>query len=180
MKNQFVVSASSDVRAGEHNVMPFKNSSNNMNTSREKERTQEMIDRKTCRTCVLPDSSSFHLDITGNCPLCNSPALFKHILKKPDEAKLDQMLTQTRQKGEGRRFDCIVAWSGGRDSTFMLHELVTRHGLRCVAVFGRTPFTPDEIADNVHSIAENLNIKLIEIATPSNHQEIAAYCLREY
>lgn len=62
----------------------------------------------------------------------------------------------------------------------MLHELVTKHKLRCVAVFGKTPFTPDEIVENLHFISHKLGIRLIEIETPSNHREIAGYCLREY
>lgn len=139
-----------------------------------------MTTPKTCKTCVLPESPLFHLDAAGSCNLCNSPSLFKHILKKPDDAKLDQIIQRIRENGKNRKFDCIVAWSGGRDSTFMLHELVTKYGLRCTAVFGKTPFTPKEIIESVHSIAKTLKVELIEIETPSNHQEIAGYCLKEY
>lgn len=139
-----------------------------------------MTNFQTCRTCVLPESSVFHLDSTGNCKICNSPDLFKHISKKSDIVKLDQIIEKIRLKGESQEFDCVVAWSGGRDSTFMIHELVTKYKLRCVAVFGKTPFTPKEITESVRSISEKLNINLIEIETPSNHQEISGYCLKEY
>ncbi|MBU2446387.1 MAG: hypothetical protein KJ666_12575 [Bacteroidetes bacterium] len=139
-----------------------------------------MINQKICRTCVLPESSLFHLDTTGNCKICNSPTLFKHIIKKSDGEKLSQLIDQTKRNGKNQKYDCMVAWSGGRDSTFMLHELVRKHNLRCVAVFGKTPFTPNEIIDSVHSISEKLNIELIEVQTPSTHQEIAGYCLKEY
>jgi hypothetical protein len=142
--------------------------------------SKTMTTPKTCKTCVLPESPLFHLDATGNCALCSSPSLFKHILKKPDTAKLDQIIERIRENGKNREFDCIVAWSGGRDSTFMLHELVTKYRLRCAAVFGKTPFTPKEITESVHSISQMLNVTLIEIETPSNHQEIAGYCLKEY
>lgn len=139
-----------------------------------------MESQQVCRTCVLPESPLFPLDTDGSCRLCNSPDLFKHILKKPDSEKLEQLISQTRRRGSNRQYDCLVAWSGGRDSTYLLHELVKTHHLRCVAVFGKTPFTPGETAESVHSIAEKLGVKLIEITTPSNHQEIAGYCLREY
>jgi len=52
--------------------------------------------------------------------------------------------------------------------------------LRCVAVFGKTPFTPIEIINNVRSISKRLNVKLIEIETLSNHLKIANYCIKEY
>jgi hypothetical protein len=139
-----------------------------------------MTNLKTCRTCVLPETTLFPLDSTGNCKLCNSPDRFKHILKKPDIDKLAQIIDKIKQKGKNQEFDCVVAWSGGRDSTFMIHELVTKYKLRCIAVFGKTPFTPKEITESVHSVSKILNIKLIEIETPSNHQEISAYCLKKY
>lgn len=128
----------------------------------------------------MPESVSFPLDNSGNCKLCNSPSLFKHIVKEPDVEKLDGLINSIKEKGIKKPYDCIVAWSGGRDSTFMLYQLVTKYNLRCAAVFGRTPFTPKEIIENVHSIAAKLKIKLIEIPTPSNHQKIAGYCLKEY
>jgi hypothetical protein len=139
-----------------------------------------MTNQTICKTCVLPESSLYPLDDTGKCKLCNSPALVKHILKKPAIDKLTHIIDQIRLSGKGQEFDCIVAWSGGRDSTFMLNELVTKYKLRCAAVFGRTPFTPQEITESVYSIANKLSVKLIEIETPSNHTEIASYCLREY
>jgi len=44
--------------------------------------------------------------------------------------------------------------------------------------FRKTPFTPIETVESVYSIAKQLNVKLIEIKTPSKHLEIAGYCLR--
>jgi hypothetical protein len=139
-----------------------------------------MSNHQLCKTCVLPDSALTRLDSGGNCKLCSSPEAFKHITAKSDSAKLAQLIGQTRQRGKSSQYDCIVAWSGGRDSTFMLHELVKTHHLRCAAVFGRTPFTPVEITESVHSIANRLDVKLIEIETPANHLEIARYCLQQY
>jgi predicted PP-loop superfamily ATPase len=139
-----------------------------------------MKKQRTCKNCVLPETTLVSIESNERCKLCNSPDLFKHILKEPDNEKLSEIIERIRRNGKGKAFDCVVAWSGGRDSTFMLYELVTKHNLRCVAVFGKTPFTPIEIVENVHSISRQLGIKLIEIQTPSNHQRIAGYCLKEY
>lgn len=139
-----------------------------------------MNKQQLCSNCVLPESSAFHLDDEGICNLCKSPELTRHIMKKPDTEKLDQLIELIRKNGAERQYDCIVGWSGGRDSTYMLYELVNKYKLRCAAVFGKTPFTPHEITENVRSISSNLNIKLIEIKTPSNHLEIASFCLMKY
>jgi hypothetical protein len=133
-----------------------------------------------CTVCVLPKTDQLSLDAAGLCPLCRSAARLKHVATRPDPEALEAMITAVRRRGSGANFDCVVAWSGGRDSTFMLRELVRRHGLRCLAVFGRTPFTPPEIVDNVHRIAEQLNVTLYEIASPACHIDIARFCLAEW
>ena len=137
-------------------------------------------DHRICNKCVIPESTLIHLDAEGNCRLCSSPSLFRHIIKKPDSEQLARLIERIKESGKNRPFDCIAAWSGGRDSTFMLHELVRTHDLRCVAVFGKTPFTPEEIVESVHLIANRLGVELIEIETPPNHLEIARYCLKKY
>jgi hypothetical protein len=88
-------------------------------------RGNNMTEQNMCRKCVLPESTLFQFDDNGACELCNSPDLFKHIVKKPDVEKLNHIIERIRQNGTGHEYDCIVAWSGGRDSTFLLYELVT-------------------------------------------------------
>jgi len=132
-----------------------------------------------CKNCLFPLMENQPAS-NGNCHVCNSPETYKHIIKPPDLEKVNQLISETKERGKNSEYDCIVAWSGGRDSTCMLYELATIHKLRCVAVFGKTPFTPKDIIDNVHRIANKLNIKLIEVDTHKNHKKIATFCLKEY
>lgn len=74
----------------------------------------------------------------------------------------------------------MVAWSGGRDSTHLLYRLVATHGLRCIAVFGLTPFTPPEIVENVERISGKLGVRLVKIASAKNHIEVARFCIADY
>jgi hypothetical protein len=137
-------------------------------------------ERRLCQRCVLPESDLFPLDAAGMCRICRTPSLLKHITAAANEKELERIIARTRQEGRRRPFDCAVAWSGGRDSTFMLHQLVREHGLRCAAIFGTTPFTPEEIIQNVRSISSQLGLKLIEVQSLPNHRAVAAFCLREY
>jgi len=136
--------------------------------------------KNVCEKCVLPESTVIHMDSKGVCNVCNSKELNRFILGKPDNAKLLEMIEQTRERGKFADYDCLVGWSGGRDSTCLLYELVNTHKLRCVAVFGQTPFTPLVIVNNVHSIAEKLGVRLIEFNTPNNHLEVARFCLTTF
>lgn len=139
-----------------------------------------MNGQSLCKTCVFPINDTNSDNHSDNCYICNSPDTYKHIVKPPDLKKLESLITETRSLGKNSEYDCLVGWSGGRDSTCMLYELVTKHKLRCVAVFGKTPFTPQEIIDNVRAISKKLNIRLIEVDTHKNHLEIATFCLKEY
>lgn len=135
---------------------------------------------KTCASCVLPETPNLTFDRAGLCPLCQSPTLLGHICQKPDPAALGPIIDRIKERGAKSEYDCVVAWSGGRDSTHMLHELTTVHGLRCLAVFGRTPFAPAEIIENVRRIARRLEIELVETASPKNHLDIARFCLKRW
>lgn len=139
-----------------------------------------MTSQPLCKSCVFPVMEDYTSKQNGNCHICDSPETYSHITKPPEVEKLEQLISETKQRGKHSEYDCVVGWSGGRDSTCMLFELVNTHKLKCIAVFGKTPFTPQVIVDNVHSIAKKLNVKLIEVDTHQRHAEIAAFCLKEY
>ncbi|MCE1190196.1 MAG: hypothetical protein LWX56_13780 [Ignavibacteria bacterium] len=138
------------------------------------------MSKKFCKSCVLSESEYFHLSSTGLCKLCASPNLNSHIFVKPDTLALENLIKKIRYNGKGRKYDCVVGWSGGRDSTHLIVQLATKLNLRCLAVFGKTPFTPPEIIRNVRTIAEKLNVDLIEVDTPAHHQTVARFCLEQY
>jgi hypothetical protein len=136
---------------------------------------------KRCANCLLPETPRLQFDQDGGCKLCSSPALLSHIAVKPDPGRLEEVLARTRNKGKGREYDCVVGLSGGRDSTFLLYRLVKTHQLRCVAIFGKTLFTPVEIVQNVREITRTLNVKLVEITIPfEHHRKVAAFSIGQW
>lgn len=135
---------------------------------------------KICKNCVLPESSTIVLDEKGICNICNSEFLSAFGNIKPNKVKLLESIERVKERGQTSDYDCVVGWSGGRDSTTLLYELVNTHKLRCVAVFGKTPYTPPEIIENVRNISKILGVRLIEFNTPANHLEVAKYCMKIY
>jgi len=114
-----------------------------------------------CNSCVIPKSShSIRFD-GDTCLLCSSHKGMARI--QPDPTELESCIERIREAGKGRKFDCIVGVSGGRDSTYLLHQLVRKHGLRCLAAYHRTPFTPDVIDANVRRLTQGLGVPLIEM-----------------
>ena len=58
-------------------------------------------------------------------------------------------------------YNCIVAYSGGRDSTYILWYAVKRLGLKTLAVFTDNGYTPDHTKRNIKRICEKLGTDLI-------------------
>jgi len=83
---------------------------------------------KRCSKCVLPETFPFiQFDAEGICNYCNSNE--KLIIKGEEE--LARAVVPLR-RADGRD-ECLVSFSGGRDSSFALHYIKIRLGLKPVA-----------------------------------------------
>lgn len=125
-----------------------------------------------CTSCIMPRSThSIRFD-GDTCNLCSANK--RKITTQVAPNDLDYQIEQIRGDGQGRSFDCLVGVSGGRDSAYLLYQLVKRHDLRCLAAYHRTPFTPDVIDANVRRLAEKLNVPLVEMdISREYHRKIA-------
>ncbi len=125
-----------------------------------------------CSACVLPrNTNAIEFDDGGTCSLCNAaraldPAAAEAARVRGD---LEERVEDIRARGRGRPYDCVVGLSGGRDSTYLLWLLVTKHRLRCLAAYYRTPFTPDAIDGNVRRLVSKLDVPLVEMDISRNH-----------
>lgn len=126
------------------------------------------------------DTKGLSFDESGVCSLCTE------YLQKPhsdDTQKAITSLNQTieviKKRGAQASFDCVVGVSGGMDSTYLLYLLTRKHGLRCLAAYYRTPFTPPEIDDNIRRITSSLSVPLVEMnLSHEYHRQVAAYFVR--
>lgn len=125
-----------------------------------------------CTSCVIPKSANSIRFNGDTCSLCSSEKGKNTTRVIPND--LNYHIEQIREAGQGRPFDCLVGISGGRDSAYLLHQLVKKHGLRCLAAYHRTPFTPDIIDANVKQVTEKLNVPLVEMEISKEyHRKIA-------
>jgi N-acetyl sugar amidotransferase len=88
---------------------------------------------KYCTKCVLPDThETIAFDGEGVCNICRQ-AEVKHEKVDWDERKriLDDIAARYGGRGQ---YDCIVPFSGGKDSTFQLWYIVKKLGLKPLAV----------------------------------------------
>ena len=97
-----------------------------------------MIDSKEyrvplCTKCVIPHTSeSVTFDGGGVCSVCHQIEYKKKDINWDVRARdLDALIERHRGKYD---YDCIVPFSGGKDSTFTLWYLVTQKKMKCLVV----------------------------------------------
>lgn len=135
----------------------------------------EQVER--CVSCVLPRTlKEVSFDVSGRCSVCGDRQIppVTSPLEEDYEPQLQAFVNDLRNRGTGHQYDCLVGISGGRDSTYLLHQLSRKHGLRCLAAYYRTPFTHSVVDDNVRRTAKILNVPLIDISiSQERHRKVA-------
>lgn len=74
--------------------------------------------------------------------------------------KLEKIVEQIKKDGRNRDFDCILGMSGGADSSYMLHMMVTKFGLRPLVFHVDGGWNSDLAVSNIQSLVDGLNLDL--------------------
>jgi N-acetyl sugar amidotransferase len=78
-------------------------------------------------------------------------------------AKLEKLVTDIKAAGKGKKYDAIIGVSGGCDSSYLVHEMVTRYGLRLLAAHFDNTWNSTIATENIHNVLEKLNVDLFTI-----------------
>ena len=65
-----------------------------------------------------------------------------------------------KKNGRGKDFDCILGLSGGLDSSFMLHEMVTKYDLRPLVFHVDGGWNSESAAHNINALVDKLGLEL--------------------
>ena len=113
---------------------------------------------KRCSRCLLPDTyPNIRYNGDGVCNYCQS---YTHIEYK-GEPKLEKLLDTYRNRSKGEKYDCVVAVSGGRDSTFTLYKLVEVYNMRVLAYNYDNGFVSEQAKLNLKGITDALGVDLV-------------------
>ena len=109
---------------------------------------------RKCTRCILPETfPGIEFDKNGVCNYC----LNYEPMTVYGEEELEKVLSQYINKGE--KYDCIAPISGGRDSTFVLHQLVKKYKMRVLALTVDSGAILPEGYRNIKRITEVLNVE---------------------
>ena len=118
---------------------------------------------KICSSCVIPETSeTLIFDKANKCSVCTQIKEKKVINWKQKEESLDLLIDQYRGKYE---YDCIVPFSGGKDSTFTLWYLVTQKKLKPLVVRFDHNFYRKNHELNVQKVVTKLGVDFINYKT---------------
>lgn len=117
-----------------------------------------------CTCCVMDTTDEdIVFDENGVCMRCNE--YHKRILPewnygKGHEEELKKLLEDIKQKGAGKKYDCILGLSGGLDSSYMLHLAVKEWGLRPFVFHIDAGWNLPVAEENIRKLTDKLNVEL--------------------
>jgi len=120
---------------------------------------------KRCVRCGLPEThETIAFDDQGVCNVCRQHEFKGARIDWPERKKtLDALIEEYRGKGD---YDCLVPFSGGKDSTWTLYYLVKTYGIKPLVVRFDHGFMRPNLEENVKNTVRELGVDILSF-TPN-------------
>ncbi len=119
---------------------------------------------KYCSRCVLPDTfPGISFDRDGICNYCQNTPLADVDKKLYYKTRLNELIESVRDKGE---YDVILAYSGGKDSTYTMKILVEEFNLKILALTFDNGFLSPAARENIMRVCDSLNVTSTIVRPP--------------
>jgi N-acetyl sugar amidotransferase len=124
-----------------------------------------MSELRRCSRCLLPEThETIVFDSEGVCNVCRGQEIKQAQLNWPAKKKeLDGLIESYRGKYD---YDCIVPFSGGKDSTWTLYYLVKEYQVKPLVVRFDHGFLRPTLQANTQRVLRNLGVDFLHF-TPS-------------
>jgi N-acetyl sugar amidotransferase len=107
-----------------------------------------------CRNCLnMSTRPRIVFDDRGWCNACQWMEEKRKLDWKPREKKLEELLSKHRSSDN--KFDCIVPVSGGKDGSYVAHQLKHAYGMNPLAVTIKPPLSLELGDENLSSFIES-------------------------
>ena len=128
-----------------------------------------MVER--CTKCVLPNGyPGIRFDETGVCSYCNryeqlwGEWIRDEELQAASQKKLQRIFEWA--KSRNKKYDALVAISGGKDSSYTLHLCTKVYGLNVLAFTNNHGFRAEFAEENVEKIVNKLGVDHVRYEEP--------------
>ncbi len=113
---------------------------------------------QVCKRCVLNERfPGIKFNEDGICNFCSSARSMdnQQSIRRKYEGRFEKLIEQKKGKGS---YDALVAYSGGKDSTYTLHLLRERYDLRIMAYTFDNWYQSERARRNVRAVLSNMNV----------------------
>ncbi|MFO7523980.1 MAG: N-acetyl sugar amidotransferase [Ignavibacteriaceae bacterium] len=117
---------------------------------------------KVCTRCLMDDTvKGISFDENSECTFCkiHDELEKKFPLNEETPKRLQSLVDKIKQDGKGKKYDCILGVSGGRDSTYTLYNAV-KLGLRPLAVHFDNGWNSEIAVQNIKNATKILGVDL--------------------
>ncbi|MFO7661359.1 MAG: amino acid adenylation domain-containing protein [Chloroflexota bacterium] len=144
------------------------------------DRPQSAADVAHCVLCGLPSNyPGAAFDAEGVCKLCRDFDTFHNDVFRYFKTMDDLMVIVEQAKAERTgEYDCMMLYSGGKDSTYVLSQLVEL-GLKVLAFSLDNGYISEEAKENIRQVTSHLGVDLVFGTTP-HMNAIFADSLKQY
>ena len=120
---------------------------------------------KRCARCGLPETyETIQYDSYGVCNICNQ---YEYKKDKIDWSERKRMLDSLVQEYRGKNdYDCLIPFSGGKDSTYTLYYLVKEYRLKPLVVQFNHGFMRPNLLSNNERTFKKLGVDVLSF-TPN-------------
>ncbi|WP_409272372.1 N-acetyl sugar amidotransferase [Neobacillus sp. SCS-31] len=124
----------------------------------------EKREYQICTNCMMDTTDSkIVFDEKGVCDYCNS--YYNDILphwqpNRTNDAELERISKEIREAGKGKKYDCIIGFSGGTDSSYLAYIAKEKMGLRPLLYSVDTGWNLDVAVENMERLVKALDLDL--------------------
>lgn len=132
---------------------------------------------KLCKNCTLNDNIfSVKINEDGLCNYCEQHLKDAHNIEKNNYDEKERQLIEAFDRYKNLPYQVLLAYSGGKDSTYTLYMLRKKYNVSVLAVTFDNGFLTEQCRQNIHEVTANLDVDNITIK-PSFSNLVKAFNL---
>lgn len=136
---------------------------------------------QTCTRCVIDSTvPRATFDADGACSYCDLHDLLdrEYPLDESGKRRFQAIVDRIKRHGHGKKYDCVIGISGGRDSAYLLY-LAKELGLRPLAVHFNDGFGNPTAGENMREVTRILGVDLRTVTSDwRESKDLRIACLK--
>ena len=121
------------------------------------------MSNQICQRCIYDNTvPNTTFDDEGICNYCRQIEDLEQQFPNDErgEQELQKLVDEMKAAGRGKKYDALIGVSGGCDSSYLMHLMTKKYGLRLLAVHFDNTWNTTIATENIHAVTEKLGIDL--------------------